>query len=377
MRRRRLSAMRLRGLVRKEVLQILRDPSSIMIALVMPVVLILLHGYGMSLDPKEMPVGVVIARPTADTSGLFTALSNSPFLKPVAYADVREAEDALRRHVVDGFIVLREDFARNASSLARPAPIQLIVNGVDANSARILQGYVEGAVQVWAASTAGERRVPLAAPVALDHRYWFNPELRSANFIVPGLIAIVMTLSGALLTAMVVSREWERGTMEALMVTPASMAEIMLAKLASYFALGMGGMVVSVALAIFLFGVPFRGSFLVLTTVAMTFLITALGMGLLISTVARNQFVAAQAAFVTTYMPALMLSGFLFDIGTMPWPIQALTQIVAARYFVDVLQTVFLAGNVWPVLLPNLAALAGFAAFFFTLTLMRARRRLD
>ncbi|MBL8837623.1 MAG: ABC transporter permease [Alphaproteobacteria bacterium] len=372
-----MSFMRLRGLVRKEGLQILRDPSSIIIALIMPIVLILLHGYGISLDPRDVPVGVVVARPTADTAGLFTALSNSPFLKPIAFADVREAEDALRRRRVDGFIVLREDFSRNAGGLARPAPIQLVVNGVDANSARILQGYVEGAVVTWVGSTAGERRSPIAAPIALDHRYWFNAELRSANFIVPGLIAMVMTLIGALLTAMVVSREWERGTMEALMVTPASMTEIMLAKLLSYFTLGMGGMAVSVGLAIFLFGVPFRGSFAMLTVIAMTFLIAALGMGLLISTVARNQFVAAQAAFVTTYMPALMLSGFLFDIGTMPAPIQAITHIVAARYFVDALQTIFLAGNVWAVLLPNLAALAGFAVFFFVLTLWRSRGRLD
>ncbi len=372
-----ISGQRLRGLVRKEGLQILRDPSSILIALIMPVVLILLHGYGMSLDPREVPVGVVVARPTADTAGLFAALSNSPFLKPIAFSDVREAEDALRRRRVDGFMVLREDFSRNAGTLARPAPIQLVVNGVDANSARILQGYVEGAVVTWGGSTAGERRIPVASPIALDHRYWFNAELRSANYIVPGLIAIVMTLIGALLTAMVVSREWERGTMEALMVTPASMAEIMLAKLISYFTLGMGGMAVSVGLAVFLFAVPFRGSLAVLTLVAMTFLVTALGMGLLISTIARNQFVAAQAAFVTTYMPALMLSGFLFDIGTMPWPIQAVTHIVAARYFVDALQTIFLAGNVWAVLLPNLAALAGFAVFFFALTLWRSRARLD
>jgi ABC-2 type transport system permease protein len=187
----------------------------------------------------------------------------------------------------------------------------------------------------------------------------------------------VMTLLGALLTAMVVSREWERGTMEALMVSPASMAEIMLAKLASYFALGMGGMALSVAMAIFLFGVPFRGSFALLTLVAAVFLIAALGMGLLISTIARNQFVAAQAAFITTYMPAFMLSGLLFDIDSMPAWTQWITRIVAARYLVDALQTMFLAGTVWSIVLPNLAALAGFAVFFFALTLNRSRRRLD
>ena len=176
---------------------------------------------------------------------------------------------------------------------------------------------------------------------------------------------------------MVMAREWERGTMEAMMVSPATTAEILLGKLIAYFLLGMGGLAVSFVVAIGLFEVPFRGTVGAMTLVSALFLLAMLGMGLLISTLARNQFVAAQVAFITTYMPALMLSGFLFDIRSMPAVVQWITHIVAARYFVGSLQTLFLVGDVWPILLPNLAALCGFALFFFALTLRRTTRRLD
>ena len=192
----------------------------------------------------------------------------------------------------------------------------------------------------------------------MEQRVWFNSELRSRNFLVPGLIAVIMTLIGALLTAMVMAREWERGTMEALMVTPVTIREMLLGKLIPYFILGMGGMGLSVAMAVWLFEVPLRGSLLLLARRRVLFLLAALGMGLLISTVAKNQFVAGQVAIIVTFLPAFILSGFIFDIGSMPGVVQAITHVIAARYFVAILQTVFLAGDVWPVILPNALALA-------------------
>ena len=182
--------------------------------------------------------------------------------------------------------------------------------------------------------------------------------MRSRDYLVPGLIAVIMTLTGALLTALVIAREWERGTMEALMVTPVTVREILLAKLVPYFLLGMGGMAASVAIAVFLFGVPLRGSLMVLTAASALFMLAALGMGLLISSFARNQFVAGQIAIIATFLPAFILSGFVFDIDSMPRVIQLITHIVAARYFVAILQSVFLAGDVWSVILPNAVALA-------------------
>nr|WP_305910050.1 ABC transporter permease [Methylomarinum sp. Ch1-1]MDP4522999.1 ABC transporter permease subunit [Methylomarinum sp. Ch1-1] len=193
----------------------------------------------------------------------------------------------------------------------------------------------------------------------------------------PGLIAVIMTLIGALLTALVVAREWERGTMEALIATPASVREVLLGKLIPYYILGMGGMLLSIAMAVWLFRVPLQGSLWVLLLTGTLFLLVALGMGLVISITAKNQFVAGQVAIIVTFLPAFILSGFIFDISSMPAPIQAFTYLVAARYFVAILQTVFLAGNVWSIILPNALALLLMAMIFFALALSRAPRRLE
>jgi len=206
---------------------------------------------------------------------------------------------------------------------------------------------------------------------------WFNSELRSRNYLVPGLIAIIMTLIGALLTALVMAREWERGTMEALLVTPVTMGEVLLGKLVPYFLLGLGSMTVSVAMGLWLFGVPLMGSPWLLFAISALFLLAALGMGLLISTVAKNQFVAGMVAIITTFLPAFLLSGFIFDIGSMPAVVQVITRFLPARYFVASLQTIFLAGNVWSVIVPNAAALAVFALLFLGASRRLLRKRLE
>jgi ABC-2 type transport system permease protein len=218
---------------------------------------------------------------------------------------------------------------------------------------------------------------PLTIPVKLDDRVWFNPGLRSRDYLVPGLVAVIMTLIGALLTALVVAREWERGTMEALMVTPVAIREILLGKLIPYFVLGMGGLLFSVAMAVWVFEVPLRGSLWLLLAASALFLLAALGMGLLISTLAKDQFVAGLVAMLATFLPAFILSGFIFDIGSMPAPIQWLTHIIAARYYVAILQTVFLAGNVWSVVLGNTFALVIITAFLMGAVRRRTRKRLE
>lgn len=370
------SRMRLRGLMRKEFLQIVRDPSSIAIAFLMPLFLLLLFGYGVSLDSEHVPVALVVEQPDADTASFTAAFRQSRYLAPSFYADTREAEQALMAGRVHAIVVLRQDFAKR---LRQPAgtPIQLIVNGVDANSGRIVAGYVQGAWGTWLAQAAQQRGQRLDVPVQMEQRVWFNSELRSRNFLVPGLIAVIMTLIGALLTAMVMSREWERGTMEALLVTPLSMREVILGKLLPYFILGMGGLALSVGMALFLFEVPLRGSLWVLLLASALFLLTALGMGLLISTVARSQFVAGLVALIATFLPAFLLSGFIFDIGSMPGVVQLITHVIAARYYVAILHTLFLAGDEWSVILPNALALATLAAIFLGLTWRNARKRLE
>jgi len=370
------AAMRLAGLVRKEFLQIVRDPSSIAIAFLMPVFLLLLFGYGVSLDADRVPVAVVAEAPSQDSADFLAALQGSHYFAPIVVESIPVAERALLAGKVSGIVRLRVNFSRQQRQ-AGGATIQVIVDGVDANTARLVEGYVEGAWGTWLAAEAAGRGETLQMPVDLQPRIWFNSELRSRNYLVPGLVAIIMTLIGALLTALVMAREWERGTMEALMVTPASMSEVLIGKLIAYFTLGTGGMLLSVGMAVWLFEVPLRGSFWLLWACSSLFLLAALGMGLMISTLARSQFVAGQIAIVATFLPAFLLSGFMFDIDSMPAVVQAITHLVVARYFVAIVQTLFLAGNVWPVILPNALALAVMAALFLGITWRKSRKRLD
>ena len=368
--------MRITGLMRKEVYEIVRDPSSIAIAFILPLVLLLIFGYGVSLDARNVPVAEVVDQPTYLTASFLAELEHSPWFHPTRYPDQNSAVQAMMQGRVQAILWLRGDFSRLALGSGQ-APIHLTINGVDANQARILQNYVNGTWQTWLQQQATLQGQTLAIPVTADVRIWFNPALTSRDYLIPGLIAIIMTLIGALLTALVVSREWERGTMEGIMVTPVAKTEILIGKLVPYFVMGMGGMMLSTAMAVFLFQVPLRGSFLVLSVTAALFLLTALGMGLMISVLARSQFVAAMVAIVTTFLPAFILSGFLFDIRSMPGAIQALTHIVAARYFVAMLQTIFLAGDLRSVILPNLLGLGVLCFVFLGLSVLRFRKRLD
>jgi ABC-2 type transport system permease protein len=306
------------------------------------------------------------------------ALDASPYLSVYWANSLQDANTALSTGQVRGILVMRQDFAQRVARRNRwPATAQLVVNATDPNTARLLQGYVEGAFAVWVEDNAHERYPGISGGITVDTRFWYNPQLRSADFIVPGIIAFVMSMTGTLLTALIVAREWERGTMESMLASPAGMAEITGAKLGTYFVLGMGSMAVSVLITVFIFGVPLRGGILPLTLCAALFLIYALAQGLFISTLARNQFVAAQLAFLTTMMPAMMLSGMMFDIASMPRWLQLITYVFPARYLVAALQTLFLAGDVWAVLLPNLAGLAIGATVAVAATLAVTHRRLD
>ncbi len=371
-----MNPRRLRALIRKEALQILRDPSAIAIAFVLPVVLLLIFGYGVSLDARRVPVAVVVQQPSPQSESFVSGLRGSDQFAPMFYADPAGARAALQAGRVRAIVELRADFARGVLD-GRGATIGVWVDGVDANTARIVRGYLQGVWQAWLQQQADARGVALVQPVRLEERVWFNPALRSRDFLVPGLIAVIMTLIGALLTALVVAREWERGTMEALMATPASIDEILLGKLLPYFLLGMGGLFLSVVMARWMFQVPLRGSAVLLVACSALFLLAALGMGLLISTLAKNQFVVSQVAVIVTFLPAFLLSGFIFDIGSMPAVVRVLTHLVAARYYVAILQTLFLAGDLPGVLLGNSAALALMALVLLGAARLRSRKRLD
>ncbi len=368
--------LRIKGMIRKEWLQIIRDPSSMAIAFFLPLLLLLIFGYGVSLDAKNIPLALVVEHPGVQSSSFSGGFWQSPYFAPIPMSSIQEAETALRRSKVDGIVWLRENFDRDYLNKESP-PMSVLVNGVDANTARLVEGYVQGIWFGWLEQEAERAGKKLQSPVQLEQRIWFNPQVRSTDFLVPGVLAVIMTLIGALLTALVIAREWERGTMEALLVTRISVIELLLGKLIPYFILGMGGLILSLLMAEFLFHVPLRGSLWLLLATSALFLLVALGMGLLISTVFRSQFVAALVALVSTFLPAFILSGFIFDIQSMPLVIQWITHLIAARYYVAILQTLFLVGDVWSVVLPNSAALLIMAVFFLGLVYRKTRKNLE
>lgn len=370
----RFDPRRVLTLVRKESLQAIRDPSTILIAFVLPVVMLFLFAYAVSLDIRKVPVGVVLQSDSAAAQSLAAAFSGTRYFAVTPARDRREVAAAVVGGRLRGYVVIPQDFERRLASSAETPLVQVITDGSQPNTANFVANYAQGVVGLWLASHAPARS---AARIAFEPRFWFNPEIESRRFLVPGAIAIVMTMIGTLLTALVVAREWERGTMEAIMSTPASVAEILAGKLLPYFALGLAATVVATLLAIFVFGVPLRGSWPALLLLSSAFLVPALGQGLLISAVAKNQFVAAQVALLSGFLPSFLLSGFLFEIHSMPAPIRALTYLVPARYFVSSLQTVFLAGDVWHLFVPDMLAMLAIGLAFFAIARVKTRKSLD
>jgi ABC-2 type transport system permease protein len=367
-------ARRVWALVRKEGRQVVRDPSSIAIGVVFPLLLILLFGYGLSLDVTNVPVAVVLEDPSPDATELAARFRLSPYFDARLTTSMPLARQLMLERKVDAIIRIRPDFARRLS--LGDSEIQILVHGTDANRARIIETYAQGAIGQWVAHRAADGKNVLSGPVNVQNRLWFNEANESRYFLVPGLIVLIMTLIGAMLTALVMAREWERGTLEALFVTPVRADEILLGKMIPYFALGMVGLVLCIASAKFLFHVPLRGSVSVLAVTSMLYLLVALGIGLLISSVVKSQFVASELAMLVTFLPALMLSGFLFDLRSMPTPVWLITYVLPARYYVALLQTIFLAGNVWSVILPNAAVLACMAALLLFLTRRATQKKL-
>lgn len=373
----RFDLRRLLALVRKEGAQIVRDPSTFLIAFVLPMILLFLFGYAISLDSTRTRVAVVLQDSSAPALRLAQAYQRS------TYFDVTMARSVagVRERMVDGelraIIVIPADFGDGVKRGKAPS-IQIIADGSQPNTANFAAAYGEGVRASWAAAEGLERN-PRAAepPVSISARYWYNPELKSRYFLVPGSIANVMTMIGTLLTALVVAREWERGTMEAMMATPISMAEFIASKVIPYFFLAQASMVLCAVIGVWVFGVPFRGSVLTLFAISSAFLMPSLGLGLFISAATKNQFVASQIALLSAFLPTFLLSGFIYEIGSMPWPIQALTYLVPARYLIPALESVFLAGDQWGLILPNIGIMLGFGLLFFLLSFRVTRRSLD
>jgi ABC-2 type transport system permease protein len=365
---------RIAALMRKESRQLLRDPSSIAIGIVMPVVLILLFGYGLSLDVNNVPVAIVIEDTSADARELAAGFQLSHYFEPVMLRSMPRAEQLMIDRKVDGIIRIRSDFSRQLA--AGHAEVQVLASGTQANNARVIEGYAQGAIGQWSARRAAEGNAVAGGGITVASRLWFNEANDSHYYLVPGLIVLIMTLIGAFLTALVMAREWERGTIEALFVTPVRADEILLGKMVPYFALGMAGLALCVIAAKLLFAVPLRGSIVVLASSSTLYLLVTLGLGLWVSSATKSQFVASQIALLVTFMPAMMLSGFLFDLRSAPLAIRLISYVLPARYYVTLLQTEFLAGDVWSVIVPNAAVLALMAAALLLLARRATRKKL-
>ncbi|HEX7857456.1 MAG TPA: ABC transporter permease [Sphingobium sp.] len=372
--RRRFDTRRFRALVIKEFIQVARDPSTFIIAFLLPPFLLFLLGYSVSLDASRVRVALVVEDSSSEAMGLATAFARSAYFDVTPARNVQEVREALVSDKQRGIVVIPQGFGEGVKR-GNPPPIQVITDGSQPNTANFLGAYADGVRTAWMAEETGASAPQ--PPIGVSTRYWYNPGLKSRYFLVPGSIAIVMTMIGTLLTALVVAREWERGTMEAIMATPISMVEFVGSKVLPYFLLGLGSMAMCTVLAIIFFHVPFRGSVLALLAISSAFLMPALGLGLFISAATKNQFVASQIALLSAFLPTFLLSGFLYEIASMPKIIQAITYLVPARYLIPPLQTVFLAGDIWSLILPNIAIMLGFGVGFFYLAFRVTKRTLD
>ncbi|QEL55114.1 ABC transporter permease [Chromobacterium paludis] len=366
---------RLWALCRKESFQIVRDPSSILIAFILPVALLFILGYAVNLDSAHIRLGLLNLDGGAAGQRLAATLHATPSFDVKPAVSRGELDEMLAHGKIRGAVIIPDDFSRNWQR--RGGAIQLVTDGAEPNTANFVAAYVQGAWLQWVRAEGDEHARAPPPGIDVRQRVWFNPSAESPNFLVPGTIAIVMTIIGALLSSLVVAREWERGTMEALLATPVSRAELLLSKILPYYVLGIAAMLMCLLVAVFVMGVPFRGAVWVLWLMSSLFLANALGMGLFLSTVMRTQFDAAQAALTAGYLPALMLSGFVFEISSMPTPLQWLTRILPARYFASTLQTLFQAGVIPSLLWLNAASLIVLGAFWLGQTVRKTRRTLD
>jgi ABC-2 type transport system permease protein len=372
-----LSWRRLRALCWKETLQIFRDPSSILIAFFMPVLMLFIFGYGINLDFSKLRIGLWVEDSGAEAAAFTAALTGSPWLEVRSYDSRAALELALVDSQIRGFVVIPEDFSRRMKQPGATAPVQVVADGSEPNIAQFVKATVTGVWQTWQLQRADDRGEELRREIALEQRFWFNPSAESRNFIIPGSITVIMTVIGALLTSLVVAREWERGTMEALLASPVTRTELLLCKILPYYGLGMISLMLCVAVAHWVLKVPFRGTIPALSVVGSLFLLSVLGIGLAISTGMRNQFNAAQAALNAAFLPAVMLSGFIYEISSMPMFLRGVTHIIPARYFVSSMQTIFQAGTIWRLLVPDILMLCGTTVVFLGLTAKLTRRRME
>jgi len=373
---------RILAMMKKEVLQIRRDPRSLLIILLMPVLQLFIYGYALNLDVHHVPLCVYDEDNTQFSQNLLKRFQATDYFDIVhvasSYQDVVHEIDS--GHAVAA-LVIPPQFTETVHSGQR-ATVQLILDASDSNSASVALGYVQGIVGNYSAGVTADwaqsHNAPVGPPpVNFQARTWFNEDLQSAATFVPGVVAMVMAVVGAFLTSLTIAREWERGTMEQLISTPVGRMEIEIGKLTPYFAIGMVDTAVCALAAVYWFDVPFRGSWIVLFGSSALFLIVVLSLGYLISVVAKSQLAASQLALMATFLPTFLLSGFLFPLAQMPVAVQIIGRALPAVYFVSILREVFLKGTAFHQMFPQLGALAIYMVILLTLATRAFHKRLE
>ena len=367
------------ALIKKEIKQILRDPSSIVIAFILPLISFLIYMYGVNLDSVKVTIGIKNDDNSPEVATLVKSFGHSKYVNSINFDNMEDIKTAIVRSKIKGAVVIPNDFSTKLSrgqGVNKGADLLIITDGSEVNTANYVQSYANMIANQWLLTSKyrGKMQRPL---INTEIRTWYNPDLNSHYFIVPGSIAITMTLIGILLTSLVIAREWERGTMEALLSTKVRAIHIVLGKYIPYFILGMVSMAFNVFLCVCVFQIPFKGSYLLLFLISGIFLFTSLGIGLLISTVLKNQFMASMVAMSMGFMPALMLSGLMFPINSMPVFFQYLTAIIPPRYYIAFIESEFMAGGVNEIRLANAFYLTVLGLILFVAVYKKTQMRLE
>lgn len=363
------------ALIKKEFLQIIRDPSSIIIAFILPLISILIYMYGINLDSVKITLGIKNDDNSPEVSTLVKSFGHSKYVNSITFDNMKDIENAIVRSKIKGAVIIPNDFSTKLSR-GQIADLQVITDGSEVNTANYVQSYVASISNQWLLTSKYRGKISTNSQIQAVTRFWYNPDLDSHHFILPGSIAITMTLIGILLTSLVVAREWERGTMEALLSTNVRSIHIVLGKYIPYFILGMLSLAFNVFLEVVIFSIPFKGNYFVLFGVSSLFLFSSLGIGLTISTKLKNQFLASLVAIGIGFLPALMLSGLVFPINSMPVVFQWLTRILPPRYYVSFIESEFMAGGVVSIRLENAIYLTIIGLILFCVILKNTKTRL-
>jgi len=377
-----MNARRIWAMMRKELIQIWRDPFSLLVILAMPLLQLIIYGYGVNLDIRHIPLCVYDRDGTQDSQDLLKHFQATDYFHIVHVSDnYRDVVSNIDHSGCTVAIVVPPQFAETLHSSGQ-ASVQALLDASDSNTASLGTSYAQSIVQDYSTAVQinwqqRQGLAPLAQNLAFQPRTWFNEDLESMANIVPGVVAMVMAVVGAFLTSLTIAREWERGTMEQLIATPVRKLEIQIGKLVPYFAIGMMDTAICAGVAVWWFGVPFRGSWSVLFVCSALFLITVLSLGYFFSVVGKTQLGASQMGLLATLLPTFLLSGFIFPIDQMPVAVQGITRILPARYYVSILRSVFLKGTPVRLMLGDVMALGIIAAALILLATRAFKKRLE